>query len=153
MKRFLFGCGTRSAAGSCALLLLRIGCGGMMALGHGWPKAAAFAELKDGWFVPGFLGFLSPPASLALTIGAELVAASLLVLGLLTRPAALGLAFTMAVAAFAAQADAPWFIGPGVQAAKEPALLYLTACLTLLLAGAGGWSLDALIHQPGTRRR
>lgn len=153
MKAALFGSGTRDTVASWGLLVLRVLTGLMMAVGHGWPKVAAFEKLKDEWFVPAFLPFLSPPVSLLLTIGAELVAASLLVIGLMTRPAAAVLAFTMAVAAFAVLAQAPFFMGPGVSSAKEPALLYVIPALVLLITGAGTKSVDALISKPKRRSK
>jgi len=153
MKAALFGCGTRDTVASWGLLVLRVLTGLMMAVGHGWPKVAAFAKLKDEWFVPPFLPFLSPPVSLLLTIGAELGAASLLVIGLMTRPAAAVLAFTMAVAAFGVLGAAPFFMGPGVSAAKEPALLYVIPALVLLVTGAGVKSVDALISKPKRRSK
>ena len=153
MKALFFDCGTRDSLASWGLLLLR-GCSGlMMAIGHGWPKAASFTLLKDEWFVPGFLGFLSPPVSLMLTIAAELVAALLLVFGLATRPAAAVLVFTMGMAAFGALGSAPLFMAPGVEVAKEPALLYLLPALVLMITGGGARSLDALISKPKRRSR
>lgn len=153
IREFLFGCGSRARGTSWGLLLLRVATGLLMAVGHGWPKIARFMDLKDTWFVPKFLGFLSPPISLVLTIGAEFVAALLLVLGLLTRPAALMLGFTMVVAAFVVHGGDPWFIGRGVRVAKEPALLYLVPALVLMITGAGGISIDGLITSGGKPRR
>jgi len=153
MKAALFGCGTRDTLTSWGLLVLRVLTGLMLAVGHGWPKVMAFEKLKDDWFVPAFLPFLSPPVSLLLTIGAELVAASLLVIGLMTRPAAAILAFTMAVAAFAVLGKAPSFRGPGVSSAEEPALLCLIPALVLLVTGAGTKSVDSLISKPKRRSK
>lgn len=153
MMKGLFDCGPRDSLASLGLLLLRVMTGLMLAIGHGWPKAAGFAMLKDEWFVPAHLAFLSPPVSLVLTIAAELVAALLLVFGMATRPAAAVLVFTMAVAAFGVHGSAPWFTGPGVEVAKEPALLYLIPCLVLLVTGGGGKSIDALISKPKRRSK
>lgn len=153
MKALLFDCGTREPTASWGLLLLRLATGGMMAFGHGWPKLAQFATLKDGWHVPGFLPFLTPPLSLIGTIVCELAGGILLALGLLSRPAAFLLGFAMTVAAFDVLGNAPWFLGPGVAAAKEPALLYLLAALVVIVSGPGAWSLDAGIHRDRRRRR
>ena len=152
MKAALFGCGTRDPLAGWGLLILRVAIGLMLAIGHGWPKAAAYGLIKDEWFVPMFLPFLPPPVSLVLTIALELAAALLLVLGMATRPAAAVLVFTMAVA-FLVHEGAPWFIGPDVDVAKEPALLYLIPALVLLVTGAGDKSMDALIMKPKRRSK
>jgi len=153
MKGFLFDCGTREPATSWGLLWLRVVTGGMMALGHGWPKIVNFASWKDGWYVPPFLPFLTPPLSLIATIGCEFGCGLLLVLGLLTRPASFLFGFAMTVAAFGVLGNAPWFLAQGVTAAKEPALLYLLGAVVVIISGPGAWSLDAGIYQERRRRR
>lgn len=153
LKRFLFDCGTREAEPSTGLALLRVAIGLMMMLGHGIPKIHKFAELKAHWHVPNFFPFyyMSPQLSLVATLGAEVLAALLLVLGLLTRPAAFVLCFTMVVAAFEVNAANPWFTLP--PNGKELAILYLIPALVLLLTGAGAWSLDASLYREPKRRR
>ncbi len=155
MKRFLFDCGTRDTIASIGIFALRVMIGLMMLIGHGWGKIANFEKLSENFHVPDFmpLKLMSPSVSLAAAIAAEVGAAALIILGLATRPAAFVLGFTMVVAAFSVMADAPWFLGPGVSAAKEPALLYLIPMIALILTGAGSWSLDAAIYQDGKRRR
>ena len=146
MKKFLFDCGTRDDGISLGLLVLRVGTGLLMLLGHGISKLQGFAEKSKEFPIPDFfpLKYLSPSMSLAATIGAEVGCAALLVLGLATRPAAFILAFTMTVAAFNIHAAGPWFMSGG-NGAKEPALLFLIPCIALLLIGAGSFSIDALI--------
>lgn len=156
MKRFFFDCGTREAIASTGIFALRVMIGLMMLIGHGLPKARNFdAILEKGFPVPDFfpLKFMSPAVSLVATIGAEIGAAALIILGFATRPAAFVLGFTMVVAAFSVMAGAPWFIGPEVSAAKEPALLFLIPMIALILTGAGTWSLDAAIYKGEKRRR
>jgi len=152
MKKFLFDCGTRDASASAGLFVLRVGVGLMMFSGHGWPKLAGFQEKKDGFPVPGIwpLSSMSPPVSLSLAIFAEVACAALVVLGLMTRPAAFVLGVTMLVAAFHIHGADPLFMGDG--AAKEPALLYFVPMLALVIAGAGGWSLDRSIYTEKKRR-
>lgn len=154
MKKFFFDCGTRDATASLGLLVLRVGIGLLMFLGYGLGKIQDFADKKDGFPVPGFwpLKHMSPPVSLMATIGAEVVCAILIIIGLATRPAAFVLAFTMTVAAFDIHGSGPWFMsgGPG---SKELALLFLVPCIAILLAGAGSYSADAVIHKEGRRRK
>ena len=58
----------------------------------------------------------------------------------------------MVVAAFGVHGDTPWFIGPGVAAAKEPALLYLLPAVVVIVSGPGAYSLDAPIYHDRRRR-
>lgn len=141
VRHFLFDCGTRDAVASNALLALRLGLGLAMLLGHGWGKLRKFGEIKDGFPVPDVapLSLMSPSVALAAVVAAEVGAAALLVVGLMTRPAAFVLGFTMVVAAFGAHAGDPF-------AVREPALLYLFGCVALVLGGAGAWSLDAAAY-------
>lgn len=155
MKRILFDCGSRDRTTSLALFFLRVTIGLMMVLGHGLPKLKNFSALSSDWFVPDLpvLRMMSPQVSLIGTISAELIAASLLVLGLLSRPAAFVLAFAMVIAVFEYHGKDPFFTCAGIPAAKELALLYLIPAITILLAGPGAWSLDAAILRGEKRRR
>lgn len=80
----------------------------------------------------------------------EIVGGTLIVLGLLTRPAAFILAGEMAVAYFQFhQPQAFWPTSNG----GVPAVLYCFFFLYLIFSGAGDWSLDGVIHRSrGTRR-
>ena len=155
MRKFLLDCGTRDATASLGILALRVMLGLMMLVGHGMPKLLGFATLKNGFFVPDLfpLKYMSPPVSLMACIGAEVVAALLIIVGLATRPAAFVLGFNMVVAAFGVLTAAPWFLGPAAAMAKEPALLYLIPLLAIILTGAGSWSLDAALYRESKRRR
>lgn len=154
MKKFLFDCGTRDSTASLGLLFLRVCTGLMLLIGHGIPKLQGFGKMKEKFPVPDFfpLKYMSHPVSLMATIGAEVGCALLIVLGLATRPAAFIIAFTMVVAAFSIHGSGPWFLGGG-DGPKEPALLYLIPAISLLLAGAGCYSLDATLHKEGRRRK
>jgi putative oxidoreductase len=153
LKRFLFDCGTRDAGAAPGLWFLRTAIGLMMLIGHGLPKIHDFAKLKETWYVPDFFPFyfMSPQVSLLATIGAEVVAAALLVLGLMTRPAAFVFCFAMVIAGFDVCGGAPWFAQPAT--GKELAVLYLIPGLMILLTGAGAWSLDAGLFRENKRRR
>ena len=153
MKKFFFDCGTRDPLASSGLLFLRVTIGWMMLYGHGLAKIHNFDKLKEVWTVPVLwpLSYMSKPISLMATIGAEVGASALLVLGLMSRPAAFVLGFAMCVAAFQHHALDPFFSKGG--ASKEFAILYLIPCFVLLITGAGQWSLDALFSQDKRRRR
>jgi len=110
----------------------------LLAFGHGLRKVpptegfvAGVAEL--GFPAPGVFAWL---AGLSEFAGGLLIAA-----GLLTRPAALLVAITMAVAAFGRHGADPFVSASG--ASKELALLYLCFALFFLMAGAGPLSLDS----------
>lgn len=133
---------SHSRLASIGLLVLRVGFGAHMAV-HGWGK---FRMLLNGEFdkFPDPLG-IGSTASLIGAAGAEFVCAILVVLGLLTRLAAVPVVFTMAVAAFVVHRADPWMMGGG--AAKEPALLFLTAFLALVFTGPGRYALDAFVFR------
>jgi len=154
MKKFLFDCGTRDPVASSGLLFLRLTTGLMMLFGHGIPKWQNYSAILEKWTtVPAIwpLSYLTAPMSLMSAIAAEVFAAALLSLGLLTRPAAFVLGFAMVVAAFQYHGSDPFFSKGG--AAKELALLYLVPCFVLIITGAGQWSLDATVDQGKRRRR
>lgn len=83
-----------------------------------------------------------PPVLAAAAILAESVGAGLVVLGLFTRWAALGLIATMGVAFFMAHGGK--LSGPG---SGEMAFLYLGAFVAVFLGGPGRYSVDALISR------
>lgn len=153
MKKFFFDCGTRDPLASSGLVFLRLAIGWMMLYGHGIGKIQNFDKLKAAWPVPGIfpLSLMSSPVSLMATIGAEVVAAGLLIIGLATRPAAFVLGFAMCVAAFQVHAHAPMFVP--AEGAREPAVLYLVASVVLIITGAGQWSIDAGFDTTKRRRR
>jgi putative oxidoreductase len=153
MKKFFFDCGTRDPLASTGLLVMRLAFGWMMLYGHGLAKLQNFDKLKEAWTVPAIfpLNLMSHPISLIATIGAEMGAAGLLMLGFMTRPAAFVLGFAMCVAAFQFSAHSPMFVPAA--GAKEPAVMYLTVCFVLIITGAGQWSIDAGFDTDKRRRR
>ncbi len=117
-----------------ALLVVRVWLGAMMAY-HGFPKvfgnAQGFVEYLNK------LGFPAPELWAALAGGAEFFGGLLIVVGFLTRPAAIAVLITMLVAGFIAHGADPF-------SKKELALAYVALSLTTLLSGSGKFSLDAL---------
>ncbi|MFS1704163.1 DoxX family protein [Alteromonas sp. AMM-1] len=86
---------------------------------------------------------LAPGFLMALLAGsAEFFGGLALVLGLLTRPAALVSAFTMLIAIFTAHISNGLFLSNG---GYEYALALFAATLSLVFSGAGRWSLDGLV--------
>lgn len=119
---------------SFALLLLRLGLGGLM-IRHGYSKMVNFASEANGFADPFHIG--STP-SLALTIFAEFFCAVFIVVGLLTRLACIPLIIATAVIVFYAQNGA--IFGKG-----ELPMLYLFGYTALLFTGPGKFSMDRLI--------
>lgn len=121
------------------LLLLRATFGLYLALGHGWGKITGGPEQWAGLggtmeifglgFAPTFWGFMAAFA--------EFFAALLVVIGLLTRPAALLLVINMGVAATA-------HITGAIDGSPEMALLYGFVFLSLVLIGPGKYSADEI---------
>ena len=131
--------GGRAAWG---LLAIRLVFGGALVL-HGLQKMGN----PTGWMgpnapVPGALQFLA--------FFSELGGGLALLFGLLTPLAALGVFFTMLVAALMAHGAHPWVGKPG-DPSKEAALGYLAFALLMLLAGPGRLSLDALLMRSASR--
>jgi putative oxidoreductase len=117
-----------------ALLALRVWFGGLLFLLHGWMKVQTWSELSHRFADPFGIG---SAASLALSMFAEVVCSSMLVLGLFTRFAALVCIINMTTA---------FIIGHGARLTGghngELAFLYLGAFVTLLLAGPGSYAMD-----------
>jgi putative oxidoreductase len=113
------------------LAILRIVVG-LLFLEHGTAKLFAFPIAPPGMPSP------LPPVILASSI-IELVVGLLLVIGLLTRPAAFIASGEMAVAYWMVHApQSPWPIAN----MGEPAIIYCFVFLYLAAAGPGAWSVD-----------
>ena len=116
------------------LLLLRVWFGGLLLLLHGWMKISTYGVMSQRFADPFGIG---APASLALSIFAEAVCSSLIVLGLFTRFAAVVCIINMTTALVIVHHMA--LTGPR---SGELAFLYLGAFIVLLLAGPGRFSID-----------
>jgi putative oxidoreductase len=155
MKKFLFDCGTRDATASAGLFVLRASAGLMMLIGHGIPKFRNYDSVVQKWHnLPEQIGlsFLSPQVAVMGAIAGELVAAALLILGLMTRPAAFLFGFAMVTAAFGYHGADPMFFSPE-KASKELAVMYLIPAVVILITGAGSWSIDSSLYHDSKRRR
>jgi putative oxidoreductase len=120
-----------------ALLLLRLWTGLTMAFFYGIgkmpPPPGFVSRVSD-------IGFPLPTVFAWAATLSEVVGGILIALGVMTRPAALTLAFTMTVAIFAVKADLP---------VSDPARMnpqhYLLLCLAIAITGAGRLSIDRLL--------
>jgi putative oxidoreductase len=118
--------------------------------------AAHGAQKLFGWFggyglagTGEFFGSigLQPGYPMALLAGgAEFFGGLALIVGLLVRPAALALAFTMLVAIFSVHVDKGFFADKG---GVEYALALFAGSLSLVFSGGGRYSVDAAISPPG----
>jgi putative oxidoreductase len=143
----------RERGQSLGLLILRVGIGALM-LSHGWGKVQmVMAGEFDKFGDPIGIG---SHASLLLVAAAEFIGAICVILGLLTRLAALALVVSMGVAVFFAHRADPWTLDTAVshffsgetrvRISQEPALLYLIPFLALTVAGPGALSFDRIFR-------
>jgi putative oxidoreductase len=120
---------------SMGLLIIRLIMGAAFVL-HGTGKIASPFTWMEGAPVPGFF-----QAAAAVS---EYYGGMALVLGLLTRPAALGLLCTMTVAAVMGHImQGHPFVNATGGPSYEMAAIYWACALLLLLAGPGRFSIDA----------
>jgi putative oxidoreductase len=115
-----------------AWFVLRVAFGSNLALSHGLAKLENSSKFLDGlakrgFPLPVFFGWSA--------IASEFVGGLLLAFGLLTRPAATFVLITLTVAAVDIHSGDPF-------AKRELALAYAVVALSLLIGGAGRYSLD-----------
>lgn len=122
-----------SKLGDVGLLVMRLGFGLSMMLGHGLGKLQGYSAGAATF--PDPLG-VGNQLSMTLAVFAEFFCSALLILGLATRLALTQLIATMAVAFFIVHAKDPMKI-------KELALVYMIAYVGMLFAGPGRLSIDA----------
>ncbi len=118
-----------------AILLLRVWLGAMM-MYHGFPKvftnSAGFVAYLEK------LGMPMPSVMAALAAGAEFFGGLLILIGFLTRPAAMLVLITMLVAGFIAH-SADGFTK------QELPLTYAMLSVALFLSGSGAFSLEKVM--------
>jgi putative oxidoreductase len=139
MLKKLFAPGNDSSLTSLGLLVLRVWVGATILLNHGLAKLTGFSSMSSGFPDPFGIGHV---ASFTLVVFAEVVAAALLVLGLVTRFAALVTGFNMAVAFVYAHK-----MSLSGNHSGELAFIYLAGSATLLLCGGGAFSLDKAVFK------
>ena len=144
-------CGTHP---SWSLLIVRLGLG-VVFVAHGGQKVF-------GWFGgPGLKATTSafqqhmkiPPAAAALAAFTECFGGLALIVGLLARPAALGLTIVMLVAIAKVHGRNGLFLNmqgtPGKGHGYEFNLALIGMTVSILIGGAGMWSIDRLIRAFG----
>lgn len=114
------------------IFFLRMVSGGFMLLGHGLPKLMKFNNNFHDF--PDPLG-VGSEISYGLTVFAEVICASLVILGLFTRLAVVPLIISLLVAVLIIHAEDPWHN-------KEFALIYIIPYVTLYFTGSGKFSVD-----------
>lgn len=119
--------------------VLRVVTGVIFAL-HGWQKLEGGLAGVTGLVAS--LGFPMPAVFAVLLIAAELGGGILLILGLLTRWAAKALVVVSLIALFMVHLPNGFFMATG---GYEYILLLLAASVSLMLTGAGKWSLDRML--------
>jgi putative oxidoreductase len=137
MLKWMCGIEVVGGKGALAILVLRL-MAGLAFLQHGWPKIQhAFGWMGAEAPVPGVLQ--------ALAALAEFGGGIALLLGLVTRLAALGIACVMLVAIFMVHLPQGDPFVSTVGGSYELAAVYLAIMVVLILRGAGQYSLDATI--------
>ncbi|SFE04193.1 putative oxidoreductase [Chitinophaga sp. CF118] len=133
--RKLFSTGFTNGSVNFSLFVLRVVFGGLLVTQHGWDKLMKFSSLRYSFPDPLHIG---STASLSLTVFAEVLCSIFLVLGLLTRLAAIPLVITFGVVVFMIKGNAP-------VSEKELPIMYLAAFIVVLAAGPGKASVDRLM--------
>ncbi|MEO1254075.1 MAG: DoxX family protein [Bacteroidota bacterium] len=124
----------RAQESNIATLVLRVSIGSLMAF-HGFEKVSNFSTYSTQFPDPIGLG---SGVALGLVVTAEFFGGIALCLGFLTRVFSLMIFITMAVAVFIIHVQDAF-------AMKELAVLFLLTSSSIMISGAGKYSLDFLI--------
>ncbi len=114
---------------------------GIIFAAHGWQKLSEFGLEGVTGMLAG-MGFPMPMVFAVLLIAAELVGGIMLILGFLTRWTAKALVIVSVIALVVVHLPNGFFMSTG---GYEYILMLLAACVSLVLSGAGKWSLDRAI--------
>ena len=135
VKSLLIAVNEKLSCDDAGKLLLRLAVGGLM-LFHGLHKLFAGIDGISGMLIAkGFPGFIAYGVLLG-----EVVAPCLIILGILTRPAALGLAFTMVVAWLMVGMGETWTLDKTGAWAIESLVYFFIGALAVAFLGAGRYS-------------
>ena len=135
VKSLLIAVNEKLSCDDLGKLLLRLAVGGLM-LFHGLHKLFAGIDGISGMLIAkGFPGFIAYGVLLG-----EVVAPCLIILGILTRPAALGLAFTMVVAWLMVGMGETWTLDKTGAWAIESLVYFFIGALAVAFLGAGRYS-------------
>ncbi len=132
----LIHCNWAKGCGDWAPLVLRLAAG-VVFLAHGFQKYQMGVAGVSGFLAS--LGFPAPDLMAALLIGGEIIGGSLLILGLYARTAAMVSVIIATVALLTVHISKGFFIANG---GYEFILLLLAASVSVLITGAGRYSLD-----------
>lgn len=126
-----------------AALVLRLGFGFYMLLGHGIPKIPRlFADEVKFASVFG----MPPFVSLLMAVFAEVICAVAIIVGFKTKWAVLPLIFTMLIAGLYIHWNDAWFAANAIGGrSKEMAMLFLFGYMGVFFLGSGKYSVDGLI--------
>ncbi|HYD93262.1 MAG TPA: DoxX family protein [Candidatus Paceibacterota bacterium] len=136
MKNIMM-CDCSGRWGSVAPLVLRLATGAIF-LVHGLMKLMTMGLPGTTGFLAS-LGFPAPGLFAVLLIAAEVIGGAFLVLGLFTHWSAKVLAVVALVALFTVHLKNGFLISAG---GYEFIMLIFAACVSLMITGAGKWSLD-----------
>jgi len=122
---------------SIGLLILRVGIAFSMIYLHGYPKLVNFSEFSSEFADP--LG-VGNGVSLGLVLFAEFFCSIFLIAGAFVRLSSIPLIITMIIAT--------WVINGGKDFIfQEKSFIYLIAYISLMISGAGRFSIDYLIKR------
>ncbi len=143
LRSFLFGSSPlEPTSADAARAVLRVVMGLSLALAHGLgkvPPKPGFVEMVGG------MGMPAPVLFAWLAMLAEFAGGLLIAAGLLTRPAALFVVGHFVIVALLAHAGQPY-------GNREDAVLFGTMALFFAAAGAGRYSVDALLRRDALAR-
>lgn len=130
--------GLYSALDGVAYALLRVVAGVALAI-HGWPKIQDPMKLVG--MVEG-LGFAPGPLWAVLLAATEFIGGILLVLGLLTRPAALAATIVLLVTVYF-----HWVVQSQGWSGSEKSILWSAMAFLLFVRGGGAFSVDSRLRR------
>ncbi|MEO0895086.1 MAG: DoxX family protein [Bacteroidota bacterium] len=123
-----------------ASLLLRLGFGLYLLLGHGWSKVIKLFSGGEIQFTDLF--GLSPELNLGFTAFAEAFCALMVVIGFRTRLFVWPIILVMFVIVAFVKVDAGW-VGSN---SRELAMMYLIPFIAIFILGSGKYSVDHLLE-------